>query len=321
MRWFFLLILFCVRSLSADVSITTRANKSSLFINEQLIVDVAITYPKNMPPELFSFVYNLENSPDTAFNVVSVSIAKPQVSQAAATQTLQVTLAPRHTGSLVFAPGIITFGQQSYVVPPVGIECTSTELSTLPLAQLLPLYPERRIDLNAQNRLALFNDKVLQQAKMQNQQATAKYRLAWDSLAYSMGAVAIGALLLWVIVYYELLERARRPVKVKETPLQLLIRQVNDATLPIDVRWQKLADALREALGAKMAKNLQHLGLFELADYVSTNSTLSEEDKSLLLPAINTLGAICYAAKPSSDTEFNQLRASMLIWMKNAVAG
>lgn len=315
MKCFYFLLFFFIAALEADVVITTTANTSSLLINQQLVVDVTLVYPKNTPPELFSFLYDLQNSPKTAFEVVSVAVDKPVSDGTATKQVLHITLAPSRTGELIFAPGSIAFASGDYVVPAIGITCGSTELSTLPMAGLLPLYPERRIDLSASNRLAMIDEKVLQKARLQNSQAVARYHLAWDSLAYVIGAVGFGVLILWFIVYYELIDRAKRPKKLVETPLQVLVREVQDKNLARDVRWQKLSCALREALGAKEAQNLHNLGLFELADYVSASSKLSEAEKKLLLPAINTLGGICYAAKPATDEEFDQMRSSMVGWM------
>lgn len=312
MRCFWVLFFLLWGPLQADISVATRSDSSSVQINQQLVVTVSISYPEATPPELFSFLYSLENSPKSSFEIVSVVVDKPISDGARVRQELHISLMPTHTGTLIFAPGTISFANSDYLVPAISVTCSSTELSSLPLAGFLPLYPERKITLSASNRLALMDKKVLQEARKQNSQAIYRYHLAWDSLAYFMGAVALGVLILWAIVYYELIERAKRPVKVVEPPLQILVREVQDKNLPRDIRWQKLSNALREALGAKEAQNLHNLGLFELADYVSASSRLTEAEKNLLLPAINTLGAICYAAKPATDEEFNQIFSCML---------
>ncbi|MCE5294205.1 MAG: hypothetical protein LLF94_06280, partial [Chlamydiales bacterium] len=221
-----LFFLFFISSLKADVTIHTTGDKETLLINQTLAATVTLTYTQNEAPELFSFMYNLTKQPETSFRIVSSKIDPVKVTGNSRLQAIHFVLAPTRTGTLIFAPGIITFTQQHYLVPALKIDCESVGLSSLPLAGLLPLYPERRIDLSAANFMMIMNEKALQNAKLQNKETYQKYRLAWDTLALGILAVAFGLLLLWCIVYYELLARALKPLLVTETHMQKLLKEL-----------------------------------------------------------------------------------------------
>ncbi len=320
MKFLFLLYtLFCSTLLAAEVSITTKADKTSLSINEQLAVEVSLSYPATTPPELFAFFYDLLKQPQESFKVVSFSLDKPIIDSESVSQSLHFLLEPGHTGRLIFAPGVINFSGNTYLVPPLKVECKSVALSTPPLAPLLPLYSERRIYLSPTNRLFIMSEKAQEMAKEKNIEAYQSYRSAWDGLAYAMVSIAFGGLFVWAIVYYELIERAKKPLKIAQTPLQLVIRELQDPNLAPSVRWQRLAHAFRVVLGAKTAQNVQTLSLIELAEYVESSSAFTASEKKELIPSIHILGDICYAARPATDEEWQKMRAGF--FKVAAVAG
>ena len=221
-----LFFLFFISALKADVAIRTTGDRETLSINQTLTATISITYTQDEPPELFAFMYNLLKQPDTSFRIVTYTVDPVKVMSNLRTQAINFVLAPTRTGILIFAPGIIAFGHQNYLVPALKINCESVGLSSLPIAGLLPLYPERRIELSAANFMMIMNEKALQNASLKNKESYQKYRLAWDTLAIGILASTFALLLLWCIVYYELLSRALQPSLTVDTPLQKLLKEL-----------------------------------------------------------------------------------------------
>lgn len=282
--------------LSATDAIDVQVDKTTLSMDETLQVTIGV---KNAP---FAFLYDLMRQPETSFQVVAVAQG----------DALTLTLKPTRPGNLIFAPGTI----HGLIVPPVSVTCQATALSALAVPRLLPLYPELRIDLSPQNRLLLTDEKSLNAAKTDNIDSIKRYHMAWDSLAYAFAVIGFGMLLVWVIVYYELAAQAKRPKKVVEAPLQRLLRELQDPSLSVAGGLGMLADALREALGAKDAKNYRQMSLFEVADSVEASPHLLAASKSELVPLLNTLGAIAYAARPTSEQEWQLLKSKALSLLK-----
>ncbi|MBS0635689.1 MAG: hypothetical protein JSR37_09525 [Verrucomicrobia bacterium] len=274
--------------------IETKADRTVLTTNQELHVDIEFS----RPPELFPLIYSIFQSPASSFQVASYDVINPK--------HLRFTLQPMHTGELIFAPGVASIDGERWLIPAISVECVSSGLTNLAVPQLSPLYPERRIDLNPLNRLYLLNQERLQNAQQENKKAYRNFRLAWNGLAYGIGALAFGLLAVWAIVYYELLARAKKPKTVPQTELEKLVAQVKDDTLPESVRWQKLAALVREALGART------LSLEELEEHVAISRTLTSNEKKILVPAIQTLGAISYAGRPASEEEWRTLCQSLL---------
>jgi hypothetical protein len=308
---FFIAFLF-VTCLHADISIQTISAKKSITIDQQLDVVVSLKYPENTPPRLFSFFYNLLQNPEASFKVTSFSVGKPVTDNGTSELALSLILAPQHTGDLYFTPGLIQFGNQSYLVPGLKIDCVSALISNLPLGSLLPLYPERRIDLSPANRMALVNKGVLEKAKMDNEISFAKYKKAWNSLAWAILFSAVVALILWAVVYCKFLERSLH-ARADITPMQRVLLELND---PKHAGWPKLAEVLRVALGVKEKRDFQGVGLFELEGYVALSVVLTPAEKNALVPFIEHLGAITYAGKKATEQEYADMKNTLLNWLK-----
>ncbi len=294
---FLLLFLLFILPLSAEVEV--RPDKTSLTINQKL----GVTLFFHEPIDLFPFLYELEQKPHSSFQLVDYSIVD--------SKTVHLTLAPMHTGTLIFAPGVVTTEGKHLLIPAFSVECTKVASQNLPFAGLLPLYPERRIELNQQNRLMLIDKKVLEEARRENEHSFKAYSMAWNGLAIFFVAIALGVVLVWVIIYYDLLDKARRPPPIKETRLQALIRELED---PEKAGWQTLANATREALQVKLDRDFTHMSLVEVSESVANENRLSYSDKELLIPFINSLGAICYAGRKASQNDLFDMIKKFLIW-------
>ncbi len=309
MRSILFLILFFLSSMQADVVIDTKLDKTSLSIDQTLAVDIHLSYPNATPPELFSFFYELMKEPLADWKIISFSVSKPVLSNDATSLSLHFSLSPMHTGALIFAPGIISFANKNYLVPAVTADCISTIISSLPLGSLLPLYPERRIELNSANRLALMDEKVLEKAKFDNQLVSERYKIAWDALVWVIATLAFSLLILWAIFYYRLFEQTLGPVTIVQTPLEQLVQQL-ELPSKIPDGWEKIAKLVREALSVKESRDFQNWGLFELADFVASSEKIPVREKNFLLPYIKKLGDICYAGKRASEQEYQEMKAN-----------
>ncbi len=293
----FLLLLLCILPLYADVEV--RKDKNALTIDQKL----GVTLFFHEPVDFFPFLYELENMPHSSFRLVDYSIVD--------TKTLHLTLAPMHTGVLIFAPGVVTAEQKQILVPAFSIECKSLSSQSLPFAGLLPLYPERRIELDQKNRLMLIDKRVLEQNRAENETSFKKYDGAWDSLALFFVAIALGVVAVWIIIYYDLVAKARRPKPVKKSRLEHLIQELKD---PEKAGWQTLANAVRESLQLRLNRDFTHMSLVEVSESVADEKELSSSDKELLVPFINSLGAICYAGASSSKNDLLDMIKKFLIW-------
>ncbi len=287
-----------------DVSIDTQVDKSTLTISEKAEVAITLSYPQSSPPDIFAFLYTLMHDPPPHFQLVDTKVDQNKI---------HITLQPLSTGKLIFAPGVIHFGSMPYIVPPVVIDCKTIGVTSLPMAGLLPLYPERRIELTPANRVRIMNDEVLKKALHENQESFGRYRFSWDVLAFILGVVSFGSIALWGVSYYELVERLKRPQPAPELPIDKAQRMLEDAS---PLSWQRIVDALRLALGERDTK-----GAFELRECVQTNAQLTEEDKTTLSTILTTLGGILYAAKPASIQEWNKLHESVLLFITKRKLG
>ncbi len=307
MRILALLLTLITTSLYADISISTKADKSSLALDSTLDVVISLSYPQEAAPDTSTFLSNVSAASNHSFQIVSSSVTA---------NAIHFTLAPKHTGTLIFAPGIISFASSDYLVPPVAVVCEKIAPLHLPLAHLLPLYPEKRIDLSPQNRLALISKQLQELLKKQNESSYNRFSIAWNSLAYLAAIIAVSCLCIWAIIYYEVLEMAKRPKPAKESPLQKTIKSLQNPSLSQSDRWKALIELVRVALETKENRPFHQTGLYELADYVAASPTLSESDKKLLIPSIQTLAPISYAGKTAPETTYQELLTPLLTWAK-----
>jgi len=288
------LLLFLLVWMPLKAEIEVRPDKKTVKVNQRLGVTIFFSEPAG----IFPFLSELKNQPQSSFAIVDSRIVDDK--------TLHITLEPLHTGTLIFAPGTVRVGQKTYLVPALSIECTPVGAS-LPFAGLLPLYPEKRIDLSLQNRLMLLDKKVLDAARKDNETAFSKYSLAWNSLGLFFGALAVGALFVWFIIYYHLLDRAKRPPPVLETAQERLVKEPG---------WQTLINALREALTVRLDRDFYQMSLVEAADTVAKEEALSAKDKELLVPFIQRLGAISYAGQAATSSDLHTMINKFLKWSR-----
>ena len=301
MKW--LLFFLCIaHPLFADVAIDVQYDKKPITIDEKLVLNVTLSYPPETPPNLFPFMYRLLNKNVASFKLVNFDVVDAK--------HFRLVLEPTHTGSLIFAPGPISFGHKRYLFPPIAIECLPASISTLPLARLLPLYPEKRIDLSIKNRTAMISEAAMQRIQAENQKAYNKMTFARSALAITVTALAFSMLMLWLVIYYEVSWRMLRLQRPKLSPLQSALKQLKASSKAF--QWQALAYIIREALGKKEAKNFHQKSLFELADYVEISASFKDREKKELLPLLNLLGAISYAGQKVDEDEWMRMRKKVL---------
>src|SRR5262249_45495808 len=138
---------------------------------------------------------------------------------------MSFTLTPKKTGRSIFAPGFLSFSPEgpNILLPASSVECVSTGISSLMIAQCLPLYPESRISLSPGNRMSFLNPELLERVQQNNRAAYQEYLAAWDMLAGVLIIVALSMLFIWALVQYELVRRAKVWLKPKEDPLKMLL--------------------------------------------------------------------------------------------------
>lgn len=259
--------------LSANISIEVKQDKEKLFIDEILTVEIILHYPPETPPELFSFLYGINNAPPDFFEVVSSSVDDKK-------QKCTFKLQPTNIGPLYFTPGVIVFGNQAILVPGISVECLSTEISSLPFAGMLPLYPEKRINLSPANRVKLATPERLLRERERNLSSFDRYKTAWDAVAILLVSIPSFLLLLWALVHYELLQRELRPHPHPPLPQDVLWKEIRSNTLPLKERFHKLMELIRLTMGLP--------------------------EQQALLGNITTIEAVCYAGHIPTEEEWQQ---------------
>lgn len=290
---FFLLILPC-HAVTIDVS----QDKQTLLIDETLTVNYKIRYPESDSPQLFSFLYALQHTPMSDFQLLSSKVEQIDPT----TLALSFTLAPLTTGELVFAPGMLSFADSAYLMPAVKAEGLTTGLSMLPIARMLPLYPERRIELSPEMRLKLMSQEVLEKAQGQLVSSFEQHDKAWNMLLVALIGIPCSLLFMWGLIYYELLQRTLRPQPKEPSKLEKLMDAVSEPN------WQKLSELLKEVLGSIEGENYHILDYREIYQKVKTSSRFSSEEQQDLLQLLQTLTLNAYAAKPEGDEEWQKAR-------------
>lgn len=298
---FFVLIVPC-----QAVTIDVAQDKQVLLIDETLTVRYTIHFPGEKPPQLFSFLYALNHNPMSDFQLLSSKVDQID----SATLALSFTLAPLTTGELIFAPGVLPFADESYLVPAVRVEALTTGLSMLPIARMLPLYPERRIELSPEMRLKLMSQDVLEKAEGQIVTSFEQHDKAWNMLLVALIGIPCSLLFMWGLIYYELLQRRLRPLAKEPSKLEQLMDAVGSPN------WQKLSELLKEVLGSIGSENYHILDYREIHQKVATSSRFSNQEQHDLLQLLQTLTLNAYAAKPESDEEWHKARELVFALLK-----
>jgi len=297
-----LFFLFILSSISIDV----RQDKEALLLDETLTVNYTLHYSDTAPPNLFSFLYNLNEAPLSTFEIVSSSVNQPN----STTTELTFTLAPLSTGELLFAPGVLRFGNVDYLLPPVKAQGLSAGLAALPIARSLPLYPERRIELNPEMRLKLMSQEVLQKAQEELVISYESHYQAWALVLLALIGMPFTLLFLWGLIYFELLQRGLRPKPKKPTQLQRLLAEVAEPN------WQKLSQLLKEGLSTIEGGDMRFLDLVEIRLKVAESLKFTPDVRDELLRFLDELEVNCYTPKELSKEEWQNAHDFVLKFLK-----
>lgn len=248
--------------LSATVQV--HQNTDRLYVDQSLKVQYEIPYQKEERPLLTQFFLQLKPFP---FRLVSSKVGENKE------LLLDFELKPTQIGTNIFTPGPLYYGlNEAVILPAIKVDCIATGLSLYELPPLLPLHPESKITLSAQNRSLIQAPERLLREKEKSEELVERYNRAWELLYSILMALGGGALLLWGCVQYVLFRTRPQPVVPVDMRAELL-REAQDPSLALSERFHKILLLMRE--------------------------------DARLAPLIPRLEAICFGNAPTSEEEWS----------------
>jgi hypothetical protein len=311
------------QTLAPGFEVHVQSSHSTITLGDVIQVTISIKYPEDYQPGVQTWLDNLQAVENPSFDILSHTIdvkSIPDIVKGC------FSLTPNRTGVIIWAPGIIQFTKSNdkstyrILLNPISVICLSSPLTSVNLAPLLPLYPEKVIQLNEKMHLITFDDAAyLKKQQEINNARFEAHKKAWTVATIILLAFAVMAIVFWIMIQYDLLAMRHKMQEKKEDPLTVAKKMCVAQAISEEVRWETLLHLFQIALGRLLGENLEVKNTQELKVAVNTSMYLSLEEKTLLLSVVKELDDVLYAHAQKSQDIWNATSRILLEWVEKRV--
>lgn len=274
-----LLMFLCMSMEAQEWKISISKNKETLTLEETLEVRIDCAHPPEYTPNLTQF-FTMQKQDLQSDNFLLVS---SKYRNDPSHLSIFLTLKPLFAGTLIYAPGVLSFTPTSsqgkevtLLVPALSIECR--RLFTLVVAPPLPVYPEKSITISKENKNYILQEELAKET-VKNQELNQTRMTAWTIFTLVLSAAFASLLIFWFLAESDLLRaETEKLLPHKKRNFKEEFASLTALDISFSDRFRKLSLLLRDFLSAVEKRGLQGKTNQELIAIIEKSSVIQEKE-------------------------------------------